>query len=83
MATGWSSYLQLFYDNHLGLVVQSWINVNPGLKFNPVFWFGYFCVSVLLKIPQKKTPIHPDKFSKEIASKLMNKQLKNLLRFVS
>jgi hypothetical protein len=34
----------------LGPVVQSWISINPGLKVNPTFWFGYICTSVYWKI---------------------------------
>ena len=30
----------------LGPVVQSTISANPGLKFNPLFWFRYICKSV-------------------------------------
>ncbi len=29
-----------------GPVVQTWISANPGLKFNPLFKFVYFCISV-------------------------------------
>ena len=32
-----------------GLVAQSWVSTNPGLKFNPMFWFLYFYTSVYLK----------------------------------
>ncbi len=33
-------------DKTLGPVVHSTISANPGLKFNPLFWFMYFCTSV-------------------------------------
>ena len=46
----------------MGTVSLSWISANSGLKFK----FAYFCMSVYFKIPQKKTPIHPDKISEEI-----------------
>jgi hypothetical protein len=32
-----------------GSVVQSWISANPGLKFNPLFWFVYFCTYVFFQ----------------------------------
>ena len=35
-----------FTDIVMGPVVQSRISANPGLKFNPLFWFVYFCTSV-------------------------------------
>ena len=31
---------------NLGPVVQRWISAHPGLKFNPLFWFMYFCTAV-------------------------------------
>ena len=34
---------------HLGPVVQSMINANPGLNFNLLFWFMYFCSTVCFK----------------------------------
>ena len=37
-------YMQNFRAQ--GPVVQSWISANPGLKFNPLFKFVYFCISV-------------------------------------
>ena len=33
----------------LGPVVQSWVSTNPGLKFNLLFKFLYFYMSVYLK----------------------------------
>ena len=39
------------------LVVQNWISANPGLKFNPVFWFACFCMSACFKTLKKKVPI--------------------------
>ena len=33
----------------LGPVVQWWVSANPGLKFNPLFWFVYFYTSVYFK----------------------------------
>ena len=45
---------------------QSWINANPGLKFNPLFQFVYFCTSIYLETSKKKTPVHVDKIFEEI-----------------
>ena len=44
----------------MGPVVQSWISANPGLKFNPLFWFGYICTSVYFKTLENKTSIDTD-----------------------
>ena len=52
-------------DINQGPVVQSWISVNPGLKFNPLFWFVYFCTSAYFKTSEKKTPFDPGGFLKE------------------
>ncbi len=49
-----------------GTVVQSWVSANPGFKFNTVFQFVYFCMSVYFKTSKKRIPIHPDKISEEI-----------------
>ncbi len=54
----------------LGPVVQSWISVNPGLKFNPLSWFLYFCTSAYFKTSEKKTPFDPDKISEGICPSL-------------
>jgi hypothetical protein len=43
-----------------------WISANPGLKFNPLFQFAYFCMSVYFKISEKKTPIDPDMICEQI-----------------
>jgi hypothetical protein len=53
--------------NVRGPVVQRWVSANPGLKFNPVFKFMYFYTSVYFKTSERKTPIDPDKISKEIS----------------
>jgi hypothetical protein len=50
----------------LGPVVQSWISANPGLKFNLLFLFMYFCTSICFKTSEKKIHICPDKISEEI-----------------
>ena len=34
-------------------VFQSWISANPGLKFNLLFQFVYFCTSVYFKTSEK------------------------------
>ena len=53
-------------DGNLGLVVQSWVSANPGLKFNPLFQFLYFYPSVSSKTLGTKTSVHIDKISEEI-----------------
>ena len=50
--------------------VQSWISVNPGLKFNPLSWFLHFCMSAYFKTSEKKTPFDPDKISEGICPSL-------------
>jgi hypothetical protein len=30
------------HSNHLGLVVQSWVSDNPGLKFRPVLYVEFW-----------------------------------------
>jgi hypothetical protein len=47
-------------------VVQSTISANPGLKFNPLFWFAHFFRSVCFKNSENRTFIDPDKISGEI-----------------
>ena len=37
----------------LGSVVQRWVSANPGLKFNLLFWFVYFYMSVYFKTSEK------------------------------
>jgi hypothetical protein len=54
-----------FYFNSNGPVVQRWVSANPWLKFNPLFWFVYFCTSVYLKTLEKWNPINPDKILKK------------------
>ena len=46
-------------------VVQSTISANPGLKFNPLFWFAHFFRSVCFKNSENRTFIDPDKISGE------------------
>ena len=58
-------HLYPFIVNPLGPVVQSWISANPGLKFNLLFQFMYFCTSICFKTSEKKTLICPDKISEE------------------
>ena len=48
-------------DQVLGSVVQSWVSTNSGLKFNPMFQFLYFYISVYFKTSQTKTTIDQDK----------------------
>lgn len=43
-----------------GPVVQSWICVKPGLIFNLLFLFIYFCASDYFKTAEKKTLTDPD-----------------------
>jgi hypothetical protein len=35
-------------------VVQSWISANPGLKFNLLFCYVYFCMPVCFKTSQRR-----------------------------
>ena len=49
----------------LGTVVQSWVSADPGLKFNLLFKFLYFCTSVHFKTSETKTTIHSDKISEK------------------
>jgi hypothetical protein len=50
----------------LGPVVQSWISANPGLKFNPLLWFMYFCMSAYFKTLENETSDDPDKISEKM-----------------
>ena len=45
----------------LGPVVQSWVNANPGLKFDLPFWFVYLYAS-----KETKITVDPDKIFGEI-----------------
>ena len=61
-----------------GPVVKSWVSTNSGLKFNPLFPFLCFYISVYLKTLQTKTTIDQDKISKEISiSKLLESLERN------
>ena len=64
----------------LGPLVQSWVSTNNGLKFNPVFQFLCFYISVYFKTLQTKTTIDQDKISKEISRSTNNKLLESLER---
>ena len=55
-------------------ILLRWISANPGLKFNPLFRFVYFCTSVYFKISEKETPIDPNKIS-EFIDELTGKQV--------
>ena len=46
-----------------GPVVQSWVSTNSGLRFNPMFRFLCFYISVYFKTLQTKTNVDPDKIS--------------------
>jgi hypothetical protein len=50
----------------MGPVVQRWISANPIFKFNPLFYFAYFCMSINFKMSEKKTYIDPDMVCEEI-----------------
>ena len=68
-------------SNHFqGPVVQSWVSTNSGLKFNPMFQFLCFHISVYFETLQTKTTIDPDKISKEISRNTINKLLESLKR---
>jgi hypothetical protein len=49
-----------------GRLFNWWINANPWLKSNPLFWCMYFCTSVYFKTSEKKTHTDSDKISEEI-----------------
>ena len=70
----------LFFPRLQGPVVQSWVSTNSWLKFNPMFQFLYFYISVYFKTLQTKTTIDPDKISKEISHNTINKPLESLER---
>ena len=70
----------LSFPRLLGPVVQSWVNTNSGLKFNPMLPFLCFYISVYFKTSQTKTTIDPDKISKEISRNTINKLLESLKR---
>ena len=46
-----------------GPIVQSWVSANSGLKFNPMFQFLHFYISVYFKTLQTKTSIDQDKIT--------------------
>jgi hypothetical protein len=48
----------------LGIIYTIAVLVNPGLKYNLLFWFMYFCTSVYFKTSEKKTA-DSDKISEE------------------
>ena len=49
----------------LGLVIYRWVSANIGLKFNLLFWFLYFYMSVSFKTSETKTTVVLDKFVKK------------------
>ena len=49
---------------YLGLVVQSRVRFNPGLKFNPLF-YSSFSISVSFKITETKITIDAGKICKK------------------
>ena len=73
------SYFELIITLQ-GAVVQSWVSTNSGLKFNPVFQFLCFYLSVYFETLQTKTTIDPDKISKEISRNTIIKLLESLER---
>jgi hypothetical protein len=46
-----------------GTVVQSPVSANPGLNFNLLFLFMYFCMIIRFKTLEHKTSIGPEKIS--------------------
>ena len=52
-----------FISGPLGPVVQSPISANPGLNFNLLFLFMYFCMIIRFKTLENKTSIEPEKIS--------------------
>jgi hypothetical protein len=53
----------LLYIILYGPVVQSPISANPGLNFNLLFLFMYFCMIIRFKTLENKTSIEPEKIS--------------------
>ena len=51
------------YYNNLEPVVQSPISANPGLNFNLLFLFMYFCMMIFFETLENKTSIEPEKIS--------------------
>jgi hypothetical protein len=51
-----------------GPVVQSPISANPGLNFNLLFLFMYFCMIIRLKTLENITSIEPEKISRKTYS---------------
>jgi hypothetical protein len=47
----------------LGPLVQSPISANPGLNFNLLFLFMYFCMIIRFKTLENKTSIESEKIS--------------------
>ena len=61
--------------------VRSWVSTNSGLKFNPIFQFLRFYISVYFtETLQTKTTIDRDKISKEISRNAIHKLLESLER---
>jgi hypothetical protein len=59
----------LVRENFLqGPVVQSLVSANPGLNFNLLFLFMYFCMIIRLKTLENKTSIEPEKISRKTYS---------------
>jgi hypothetical protein len=53
----------LVHFRHLGPVVQSPISANPGLNFNLLFLFMYFCMIIRFKTLENKTSVEQGKIS--------------------
>ena len=49
---------------HLGPVVQGWVNTNPGLMFNQLFWFEYLYASISFQTWETKITIDTHKIYK-------------------
>jgi hypothetical protein len=50
-------------DILLGPFVQSTIGANPGLHFNLLFLFMYFCIISRFKTLETKTSVEPEKIT--------------------
>jgi hypothetical protein len=63
------------------LVKAAWISANPRIKFNLLFWFVYFCMSVYFcKTSESKYSFDPNKISEEtFRSQYKNWNLKTTL----
>ena len=53
--------LAMFAEVQRPRLVKSWISANPGLKFNMLSGFVYFCMSAYFKTLENRTSVGPDR----------------------